>query len=99
MGEGPPGEAPWYGTGRLVCDPDGLRGEYAILVRSDRVGRGLGRLLMERLISYGRDRGMIEIYGEVLRENRTMLALATELGFVVQATPGEPDVVHVVLKL
>lgn len=99
MGEGPPGEAPWYGTGRLVCDPDGLRGEYAILVRSDRVGRGLGRLLMERLISYGRDRGMVEIYGEVLRENRTMLALATELGFVVQATPGEPDVVHVVLKL
>ncbi|PWR24716.1 acetate--CoA ligase family protein [Zavarzinia aquatilis] len=99
MGEGPPGEAEWFGTGRLVSDPDGEKGEYAVIVRSDRLGRGLGRLLMERIISYGKERGLREIYGEVLRENRTMLQLAVELGFVVKSTPGEPDVAHVVLKI
>ncbi len=99
MGEGPPGEAPWYGTGRLVCEPDGEKGEYAVLLRSDRIGRGLGRLLMERIIAYGKERGMKEIYGEVLRENRTMLQLCSELGFAIKGTPGEPDIAHVVLTL
>lgn len=99
VGEGPPGEAPWFGTGRLVSDPDGEKGEYAVLVRSDRIGRGLGRLLMERIVSYGRERGLQEIYGEVLRENRTMLQLAAELGFVAKPMHNEPDVMHVVLKL
>lgn len=99
MGEGPPGEAEWFGTGRLVSDPDGEKGEYAVIVRSDRLGRGLGRLLMQRIIDYGRDRGLREIYGEVLRENRTMIQLASELGFIVKGNAAEPDVVHVVLKL
>lgn len=99
MGEGPPGEAEWFGTARLVADADGERAEYAILLRSDRIGRGLGRFLMERLIAYGRDRGMHEIYGEVLRENRTMLTLCAELGFEAEAIPGEADIVHVTLQL
>ncbi|RJF88798.1 GNAT family N-acetyltransferase [Oleomonas cavernae] len=99
VGDGPPGEAEWFGTGRLVADADGERAEYAILVRSDRIGRGLGRFLMERLITYGRERGLTEIYGEVLRENRTMLTLAAELGFEAEAIPGEPDIVHVTLHL
>ncbi len=69
------------GIVRLVADPDNRRGEFAITVRSDAKGRGLGRALMERIIAYAAERGMAEIWGDVLADNAHMLALCEELGF------------------
>jgi acetyltransferase len=65
---------------RLVADPDNVKAEFAVSVRSDLKGRGLGRLLMQRLIDYARTRGIGEIYGDVLEDNVMMLALAREMG-------------------
>jgi acetyltransferase len=74
------------GVVRAVADPDNISAEFGILVRSDLKGQGLGKLLMDKLIGYLRDRGVQRLVASVLRENRPMLDLAHALGFV-RATP------------
>lgn len=88
-----------WGVVRLDCDPDNRVGEYAVEVRSDIKGRGLGRLLMERLIAYARERGTGAIEGDVLAENRRMLQICAELGFTKHHDPDDPQVVRVRLPL
>ncbi|MDR3510961.1 MAG: bifunctional acetate--CoA ligase family protein/GNAT family N-acetyltransferase [Caulobacteraceae bacterium] len=68
------------GVVRLFADPDNISAEYAILVRSDFHGQGLGHALMEQMLAYARDRELTTVFGEVLTENRKMLDLARELG-------------------
>lgn len=77
------------GVVRAVADPDNAMAEFAIVVRSDLKGLGLGSILMEKIIRYCRDRGTGELCGEVLTENRAMQALARKLGFVI--TPGSEE--------
>ena len=40
------------GVVQSIADPDNERAEYAILVRGDMTGRGLGTLLMRHMIAY-----------------------------------------------
>ena len=61
------------GIAHFFADPDRRRAEYAIAVRTDWKGRGLGYLLMTRLIDIARQCGIGELVGEVLRENEPML--------------------------
>jgi GNAT superfamily N-acetyltransferase len=56
-------------------------GEYAVIVRSDFKGRGLGRLLMRRLIEWSKTAGIKTITGLVLADNDEMLKLCADLGF------------------
>jgi acetyltransferase len=79
------------GVVRLHADANYERGEYAILVRSDLKGRGLGYLLMQMIIDYARAEDLKTIEGEVLRENTAMLAMCRELGFSLSPDPNEPD--------
>jgi acetyltransferase len=83
----------------LFTDPDKSRAEYAIAVRSDWKGRGLGYLLMVRLINIARQGGIGELVGEVLRENVPMLQMGRKLGFTVAAEPGDPAIVLVRKRL
>lgn len=69
------------GVVRLVADPDNQRAEFAVTIRSDAKGRGLGRALMERIMDYAVKRGIGEIWGDVLADNARMLTLCDELGF------------------
>ncbi|MCE9649154.1 MAG: bifunctional acetate--CoA ligase family protein/GNAT family N-acetyltransferase [Parvibaculum sp.] len=87
------------GVGRLSEDPNRERAEYAILVRTDRQGLGLGYALMTHLIAYAKSRGVGEVFGHVLRENMPMLDLCDEFGFTRERIDGEPGVVEVVLDL
>jgi acetyltransferase len=50
-------------------------------VRSDVKRRGLGRVLLERIVQHALEHGMTELVGSVLAENRPMLALARIAGF------------------
>ena len=61
------------GVVRAICDPDGARAEFAILVRSDMQGKGLGALLMDKIVRYCRSRGIGELVGDVLATNARML--------------------------
>jgi acetyltransferase len=69
------------GVSRLAADPDNESAEFALLVRSDRQHRGLGRALMDDLIAYARRRGLGELWGTIERGNDRMLGLAHDLGF------------------
>jgi acetyltransferase len=77
------------GVVRLHANVINDTAEYAILVRSDLKGRGLGWLLMELIIDYARAEGVQAIEGQVLRENYTMLAMCRELGFDITADPND----------
>jgi acetyltransferase len=93
------GQAEVYGAVHLAADPDNERAEFAILVRSDMVGLGLGPLLMQRAIEYARERGIGQIFGDVLRDNHPMLRLCDLLGFRRRPDPEDPGVLHVWLDL
>ena len=87
------------GVVRLHCDANHERGEFAVLVRSDLKGRGIGWQLMQLIIEYARAEGLKVIDGQVLRENATMLKMCQELGFKTVGLPDTPESVTVELAL
>jgi acetyltransferase len=86
------------GVVRLALDPDRVRGEYAVMIRSDRIGTGLGYRLMQEIVAYARSIGLKQVFGDVLSENTRMLDMCAEFGFQRTGTP-EPGVVEVTLDL
>lgn len=70
------------GGARLVADPDNDRAEFSIAVRSDLKGKGLGWMLMHRLLEYARNRGTAVLFGDMLSDNGAMIKMCHELGFV-----------------
>lgn len=87
------------GVVRLSADPDYSTAEYAVIVRSDLKGLGLGWAMMSHLIDYARAEGLDSLYGSVLAENQGMLKMARELGFTVSPDPEDRSVLRVTLKL
>jgi len=87
------------GVSRFAADPDNRQAEYAVEVRSDWKGRGLGYLLMTRLIDVARQRRIGELVGEVLRENTAMLQMCRTLGFTIGADAKDPGLVRVTKPL
>jgi acetyltransferase len=83
------------GVARYAADPDRLRAEYAVAVRSDWKGRGVGYLLMMRLITVAREAGIGELFGDVLHENQLMIDMCRELGFSATVHPGDPTLITV----
>jgi acetyltransferase len=69
-------------VGRLVRDPEGEIGEFALMVRTDHQAKGLGGLLLQALVECARARGLATIWGDVARDNARMKELAQALGFV-----------------
>ena len=84
---------------RLQADANHETGEYAILVRSDLKGIGLGWSLMQLMTEWARAEGLRVIEGQVLRENRIMLDMCRRLGFAVRTDPTDPDIRIVRLAL
>ncbi len=81
------------GIANFSADPNKEKSEYAVLIRSDLKGHGLGTALMNRIVDYAKSYGVKEIHGDVLVENSMMLALCKDLGFKVVAVPGSPELV------
>lgn len=91
----PAGLAPIYAVGRLIAEPDNERAEFALLVHHEYAGMGIGTRLMRLLLDYARQRGIGEVYGEILAENRAMLRICDKLGFSHRYSPEDMGVVHV----
>ncbi|MFD1695367.1 bifunctional acetate--CoA ligase family protein/GNAT family N-acetyltransferase [Roseibium aestuarii] len=87
------------GVVRLHADADHRTGEYAVMVRSDLKGIGLGWALMKLIIDYARSDGIEEIHGEVLKENTSMIGVCEALGFRIDPSPDDPGIVHVTLPV
>ena len=77
------------GVVRLHTDATHESGEYAILLRSDLKGRGLGWSLMQLIIEYAKSEGLKRIFGQILQENTVMLKMCRELGFEIKTDPDD----------
>lgn len=71
------------GVVRAIASPDQSDAEFAILVRSDLKGLGLGKLMMEKIVRYARERGIGQLSGMTMPSNRGMINLAKRLGFKI----------------
>ena len=83
------------GVARYSADPDRLSAEFAVAVRSDWHGRGVGYLLMARLIEVAQQFGIGELVGLVLHENKPMLDMCRELGFSIASESNDATVLRV----
>ncbi|MBC7859494.1 MAG: GNAT family N-acetyltransferase, partial [Burkholderiaceae bacterium] len=92
------GEAETLGVVRAVADPDNLGAEFAIVVRSDLKGLGLGAVLFAKLVDYFLGRGTAFLSGETMSENYGMQKLVKKFGG--QCHPSaEPGVVNLRIDL
>jgi acetyltransferase len=96
---GHPPEQREIGVCRYCALSDLKSCEFAIVVADEWCGRGLGKIMMIRLIAVARARGLKSMLGMVLAYNEPMLHLGSGLGFVVRHDPGDPTVVQIVLTL
>ncbi len=87
------------GVSRFAADPDYDKAEFAVLVRSDLKGKGLGWSLMKHLIDYARATGLKLLYGSVLAENTSMLKMCRELGFHSVPDPEDLTIRHFELEV
>ena len=87
------------GVARLAADPDYVKGEYAVIVRSDLKGTGIGWALMRHLIRYAEKEGLRELTGDVLAGNRRMLEMCRALGFEIAVDAEDASIRKVRLKL
>lgn len=83
------------GVARALITPDNSDAEFAILVRSDLKGKGLGKVLMQKIITYCQAKGTKQMSGMTMPTNRGMLSLAQSLGFDldVQFADGTADMI------
>lgn len=75
------------------------RAEFALAVADDWQGRGLGRRLIAHLAAHAGRHGVRQLYGDILADNRRMLALMREFGAQLQTHPDGPQLVRAVLSL
>ena len=99
--EGGPGKrAPEFvGVARYTANPDGESAEFAVVVADAWHGRGVGTMLMKRLITCAKRRGLSRLEGIVLRGNAGMRKFCEALGFVLHDDPDEPEQVVMELDL
>jgi len=77
------------GVGRLIVEPGEETAEFAILVADDFQGGGLGLKLSDMLIGIAQEKGLKNIYGIVLNDNKKMIGLSEKLGFTKKMLSAE----------
>jgi acetyltransferase len=77
------------GAGRVIAEPDGKCGEFAVLVGDMWQGLGLGSKLMDYVISMGKDMRLERIFAYVLSNNYKMLKLCEKKGFNIETLDEE----------
>lgn len=86
-----PGEI--LGGGRLMGASSGDAAEFAVSLRSDLKGQGLGSVLLTTLLDVAPRMGFKTVWGSILADNLAMRALAEKLGFRISRDPDDPRVV------
>jgi len=75
------------GIARYAHDPTGSACEFAVAVADVWQNRGVGTTLMQILLEYAHARGIREVHGEILADNRRMIELARWLGMKLRYHP------------
>ena len=85
------------GAGRVIVEPDGKSGEFAVLVGDQWQGFGLGSRLMDYIVTVAKDMRLERIFGYVMANNYKMLRLCGKKGFSLE--PLDEDTVKLSLAL
>lgn len=85
------GRAAIIGVGRLCKSHGRNEAEFAVVVSDDWQGRGLGALLLKRLVEIGREERLARITGTVLSENHAMRHVCERAGFKIRHRTGEAE--------
>jgi acetyltransferase len=72
------------GVARIIGDPDGKKGEFAVLVGDAWQGKGIGAGLLRKCLLIAEERGFESVHGIVMKENTNMLILGKKLGFTIK---------------
>ena len=75
-------------VGRYAANPDGMTAEFALVVADAWQRKGLGRMLLEKLVEEARKAGYRALYGTILDDNHEMRELVRRLGFVHDSRDG-----------
>jgi acetyltransferase len=87
------------GVARYLTNPDKKTCEFAIVVSDKWQGKGIARLLMQKLIDIARNRSLEIMEGQVLANNYRMLELMTSLNFQITNDPNDVGIKVVVQRL
>ena len=87
------------GVARYVIDPDGVNGEFAIVVADAWQKRGIGMRLMNALIRHLQGSGVKRISGYVLKSNSAMRKFVKLLDFAETNIPDDPSILLVTKHL
>jgi len=87
------------GEARLVRRGDREEADFAIAVADSWRRRGLGRRLLDRLLSSARSDRLRRVEGEILADNAAMLAFVRQAGFDVLPHPEDGRLVLARLEL
>jgi len=87
------------GVARYAIDPDGVSGEFAIVVADAWQKRGIGTRLMNALIRHLQGSAVKRISGYVLKSNTAMRKFAKQMDFAETNIPDDPSVLLVTKHL
>ncbi len=68
----------------ILRKPGSEKGEFAVVVRDEWQGIGVGAKLVAESLPAAKDLGIKQLWGIISPENRTMIAMANKLGFTVR---------------
>jgi acetyltransferase len=71
------------GVCRLILEPNGKRGEIAIIVTDEFQGLGLGTKMADYVLEIAYEMGVEKVYTIMLADNRRALSLMQRMGFVL----------------
>jgi RimJ/RimL family protein N-acetyltransferase len=82
----------------LAADPPERSAEVAFTIVKDYQGLGVASMLMRRLVSIARERGLTRLEAEILGGNRAMLSVFKASGLPLTQV-SEGNVIHVTMSL
>lgn len=96
---GSDGLAETLGVVRAVIDPDNVDAEFAVVVRSDLKRRGLGRMLLRKMVDFLSARRTQRMVGYASRENQATRQFAASFGLGAVTHSADPLILQLVLEL
>jgi acetyltransferase len=93
------GDRQILGVGRLTKVRGLKEAEFAVVVRDEVQGKGLGCEFLSRLKDVAKHEGLRRLTADVLTENLEMVRLCERQGFAVSTRDDDPQVMHVSLDL
>jgi acetyltransferase len=87
------------GAGRVIAEPDGKNGEFAILVADKWQRLGLGSKLLDYIIETAKDMRLEKISAYILPDNYKMIGLGEKKGFKIERLDEETAKASLVLRM